>query len=142
MGYCRNGSGITASSLEAGKRYQLQIRQNEETGSYTLNIGHQKEAVDVGKDCIIQDSMQFAEQQNIYLLKAQTSNISIDFSEMNASLIISAKLLDQYGSTVASASYCRNDTQMAFSEAHPGEVYQLLISQNEELGAYTMTVSE
>ena len=38
--YCINGEGISVDGLEAGKVYELQIRQDYGLGGYTLSIGY------------------------------------------------------------------------------------------------------
>ena len=61
-----NGDGITVS-LSAGNTYCLRVQQYQNFGAYILNIGPQKDIVDISASTEISDSIQYTDQENDYL---------------------------------------------------------------------------
>ncbi len=61
-----NGEGLTILTMQAGQTYEVQVCQYMGYDAYHLNIGYQKEAVDITDYNVIADSVQYCEQKNIY----------------------------------------------------------------------------
>ena len=63
---CGNENGITAQ-LNGGQKYVAAVGQSWNTGSYTLNIGHQKPEQVISEYSQIADAIQFTDQENDYV---------------------------------------------------------------------------
>lgn len=59
--------------LNAGETYDFQIWQIVTSGSYELSIGFQKETVDLTGVTILYDSIEYADQKNVYTFTAPVS---------------------------------------------------------------------
>lgn len=80
--YCDNGSGIT-TSLSSKKNYTIRVAQQCETGSYTLNIGQQKETSDISSYTAVSDSIQYTDQKNNYSFSPQSDGLyRFEFSDV------------------------------------------------------------
>lgn len=72
--------------LEAGKTYEIQIRQFDGIGSYCLKVGFQKPETDITGYTVINDSIEYTDQKNVYFLTAPVSGrYRLDITETNAS---------------------------------------------------------
>lgn len=60
-------------NLDAGETYEFQIRQDEKIGSYVLNIGFQKESVDLTNVTVLYDSIEYTDQKNVYTFTAHVA---------------------------------------------------------------------
>lgn len=139
--YCINGEGITAKGLEAGKVYELQIRQDSGLSGYTLTIGKQKESVEVSRNCIVNDSIEFTDQRNVYALSAGTSGqIQITISGLNSNTAIELYVFDDLHNEVDSDSYCTNGESLTVSNLSSGTQYWIQIRQYDGGGSYTMLI--
>lgn len=80
--YCDNGSGIT-TSLSSKENYTIRVAQQCETGSYTLNIGQQKETSDISSYTAVSDSIQYTDQKNNYSFSPQSDGLyRFEFSDV------------------------------------------------------------
>ena len=61
-----DGEGLTVSLIE-GEYYYLRIQQYRGLGVYILNIGYKKTIVDISKEEIVSDNIQYTHQENDYL---------------------------------------------------------------------------
>ena len=64
-----NGDGLTIASMQAGQTYEIQIRQYSGIDSYNLNIGYQKDSLDITGFNIIADSIQYRDQKIFIFLR-------------------------------------------------------------------------
>lgn len=62
-----NGDGITAD-LDANTEYYFVVEQGYNTGSYTLNIGSQRPAIDISTYKSVDDSTQFTKPKKYILI--------------------------------------------------------------------------
>jgi hypothetical protein len=68
-----NGDGLTISNIVAGTTYTIQVSQYSNRPPYTLNIGTQKETVNITGFTEVSDSIQFNGQINSYTYTAPSS---------------------------------------------------------------------
>ena len=61
-----NGEGLTIKDMQAGETYQIQVRQYSGYDMYNLNLGLQKETVDISEYSSVSDSIQYTDQRNVY----------------------------------------------------------------------------
>lgn len=139
--YCgENGEGITVYNLQAGEEYEIEITQLEEMGSYSLVIGKQKERVEVTADTIINDSMEFKDQQNKYLLSVKKEGtVTIKLSNMQSKMVVGLFVYDELGYEVKADEYVINGDEILIQNCSAGD-YEIQIRECDNVGEYTMTV--
>ena len=110
---CSNGQGMTVMGLSAGSTYQIGVKQREEYGSYDMNIGLQKESLDITAYTQLTDSLEYTDQTNVYLFTApRDGRYRFEFSEM-----------------------------MGY-EMTEGETYQIQVHQREGYSSYILSVGQ
>lgn len=139
--YCQNGEGITVKDLKAGEVYEIQIRQDEQFSSYVMAIGKQKETIEVKADSIINDSVEYTDQRNVYSLNINTAGtITITLSGMQSGMSVELYAFNELGETVDSDSYCQNGETITIKNCSVGDYYEIQVRQDVEFGEYSMTI--
>lgn len=129
-------SGGGYVNLKAGETYQLQVRQNKGIGTYKLLIGYQKEAVNVTGSCIINDSITYNDQRNIYFYTPlQSGTYELLLKDYNSSCRFRLMAWDKYEKNIMDQY---NGDGTVTLEA--GETYQIQVRQVKGCDSYSLTI--
>ena len=133
------GEGLTLE-LEGNSRYRIWMIQLYDTGSYTLKIGRQREAVDISGYDDVQDAIRFTDQQIIYTYTpTETGTYQFGLAEGDSKTQVTVSIYDKNGYTQNSCSYMEpSDTLGAYLTA--GQTYTIVMEEADYLGSYTLTV--
>lgn len=139
--YCKSGEGITVKDLKAGEVYEIQVRQNEKFSSYVLSIGKQKESVAVTQNTVVNDSIEYTDQRNVYILTVtKAGSVTFTFSEMHSKMITEVYAFNYLGETVASDSGLKNGESITIDNCSIGDVFEIQVRQDSDFGTYIMTI--
>ncbi|MDR0524957.1 MAG: hypothetical protein LBG90_03700 [Spirochaetaceae bacterium] len=137
-----NGHGLTLKGLSAGEMCEIHVGQHTGFGTYTFIIGRQKEPVDIGLD-IIADSMQYTDQQNVYLFTAPSDGrYRFELSHLPEAMRISLYAFDRAGSLLQYTAGVGPGRGIALSGLSAGELYQIHVRQYSGLGKYTLLITK
>ena len=137
---CINGEGLTLADVKAGTIYEIQVRQNNGYSGYSLNIGQQKDRVNIANNTYVTDSMEFTDQCNIYSFNATSSgSVTFTLSEMPSDMSVEMHVTDINGNKVASEVNCRNDGGLSIKDVASGTHYNVEIVQSTGKGSYALT---
>jgi len=139
---CRNGEGLTLKDVKAGDIYEIQVRQNTGLSSYTLNIGQQKEQVNIKNKDLVADSMEFTDQVNVYSYNASSSgSVTFTMREMPSDMTVEMHVISDSGQTLASEVNCRKDSGISIQNVAAGEHFVVKVAQSAGRGQYSMSVN-
>lgn len=139
-GYAANKDYLSVS-LEKGETYTIKIYQYKNTGSYTLKIGKQKEAVDVSSNYLVNDCLEFFGQRNVYSFSVKKDgNHTITFSNIANGVVLEVRVYNYLDEVISSDSYCLNGDTLTIKNLKSGDQYQIVVYVNKNLGSYTMTI--
>ena len=140
-GYCTNGEGITVKNAAAGEVYRVQIRQKTGASAYNITIGQQKETADIRNHMIINDSIEYTDQKNVYSFTADSSgDVVFSISGMNQDAAVGLYLFNELGEALVSESYCQNGKKITIKNVAAGTHYEIQVRQGKGTGNYTLTV--
>ncbi len=138
---CNNGKGITLKELEAGKTYEIQVRQNEGTSNYTLLVGHQKEYVDISDVTLIKDSIEYTDQRNVYQFTVPIEGLyRFEMAGMHVDARVKLYVFNELYETVASQENCKNGDGVTLENLVAGSTYEVQVIQAEEMGDYELKI--
>jgi len=130
--------------LKAGETYTCRVQQEVEVGSYTLNIGKQKETTNIVVRSIVEDSLEFYGQINLYTFTATAETHTLTFSEMKGDVTVKVRVENYLEETVSDRTYCENGDVVKMSKLTPGKQYTIQVCQdysyNDDYGSYTFTL--
>ena len=129
-------SGGGYVSLNAGETYQIQVRQYSELGSYTLVVGFQKATQDISDYGIINDSIQYEDQRNVYTFTAPIDGrYRFDLTEVNANTSLRLMMWDQLENNIMDTT-----SGGGYVSLNAGETYQIQVRQYSDYGSYKMVI--
>lgn len=139
-----NNDGITFEDMQAGQTYEVQICQYEGYDLYNLNIGYQKESVDISGYNIISDSIQYRNQKNIYFFTPTvTGRYRFEISNLTKGSNNKVNLYI-YNSRGGEEAYTRygiiNGDGITHKDMQAGETYQIQVRQHEGYDIYNLNV--
>lgn len=138
---CQNGRGITVRNLKAGDEYKIQVRQKTGLSSYTLLIGKQKETVEIENKCVINDSIEFIDQRNVYSFGPDLSgNTTFTISGMKSGTAVEFYIYNELGETIASDSYYMNGDSLSIENVPANSNYTIQIRHHQGMSNYTLKV--
>ena len=133
---CYNGDGITAD-LDANTEYYFVVEQGYNTGSYTLNIGSQRPAIDISTYKSVDDSTQFTNQRNIYSFTSSVAG-SYRFELSNISQDAWFKFY-LYNSSMEQLEYGSGDNGDGITaDLDANKKYYFVVEQGGNIGSYTL----
>ena len=139
--YCTNGEGVTVKGAVSGEIYEIQIRQYSGFSNYNLTIGQQKETITVGNNTIINDSIEYTDQRNVYSFTADYSgDITLTTSGMGSGTAVELYVFNDLEETVASNTYSQNNDSITIRNASAGTHYEIQVRQYSGSGSYTLTI--
>ncbi len=139
--YCKNNEGVTLGGLKSGQKYKIQVRHNSGYSAYTLSIGQPKPVVDVSSVNVINDSIDFRKQYNIYSFTVPLDGrYRFDISGMQSGNRVDLYIIDSLGYSVGYQTYCKNGDGVTLKGLKGGEVYQVQVRYNNGFGIYTLSI--
>lgn len=139
-----NGDGLTVKGMQAGEPFQVQVQQYSGLDSYTLNIGNQKEIVDVTGYTIVKDSVQFKDQRNVYLFTPPiTGRYRFEISDLTkgSDNKVNLMVLNSGDGEEGSTSYgVMNGGGLTIASMQAGETYQVQVRQYSGYDSYSLNI--
>lgn len=139
--YCKNEGGFTAENLVAGEIYELQVRQSSEYGSYKVNIGYQKETVDISGYNVVEDSIEYEDQRNVYIFKApKDGDYEIMMTEILDGTAVNVAVYDYLDAKIGFDSYCKNGNEFTVNNLKAGDTYTIIVKYGNGCSGYTLSI--
>ena len=129
-------SGGDDVTLTGGETYHIQVRHYSGTGSYRMVIGFQKPTVDITNYGVINDSIEYEDQKNIYTFTAPIEGrYRFDLTEVNANNTFRLMMWDRLDNNIL-------DTYSggAYVSLEAGETYRMQVRHYSGYGSYKMTI--
>ncbi len=129
-------SGNAYIDLEGGETYQFQVRQHQKLGSYVMLVYFQKETRDITGYDTVNDSIQYADQKNIYMFTPPVSGrYRFDLTESNANTSYRLLMWDKYDKNIMD-TYSGGDS----IALEAGETYQLQVRHHKGNDTYRLRI--
>lgn len=139
-----NGDGLTVKDMQAGETVQIQVKQYSGLDSYTLNIGNQKEPLDVTGYTTIRDSIDYKDQRNVYLFTPPiTGRYRFEVSDLTNGSNNKVNLLvfNSGGGEEASTSYgVTNGEGITMASMQAGQLYEIQVRQYSGYDSYSLNI--
>ena len=136
-----NHEGLTVDDMVAGETYTIQIIQYNSYSPYKLNIGYQKQPVQLNVNSV-SDTIQYTQQQNIYYFSPQSDgNYTFIIDDMVSGMKINISLYNEGGECIDETSYgTENGDELLIENMIKDETYTIYITQYEGDGSYLMVI--
>lgn len=134
--------GLTIDDMIAGETYTIQIVQYSSYSPYKLEIGYQKDIVELTNNNI-SDTMQYTQQQNIYKFNPPSNgNYSFLIDNMISGMKINMSIYNEGGEYIDGTSYgIENGNGLTIDDMVKGEIYTVYITQYEGQGSYSLFIN-
>ena len=141
--YCTNGDGITVRDLQAGAIYEIQVRQDNGFSGYKLAIGYQKSTVDISDYTLVNDSIEYTDQRNVYSFTVPVDGrYRFELSGMTGGTDVELYMFNYLEETVASDTYCTNGEGITVKDLKAGETYEVQVRQDNGFSSYTLSIGK
>lgn len=136
-----------AYRLSAGETYSITVKGGNGNPSFTLCIGEPREPVKINARIIIQDSVDYYDQENTYLFVPQTTGeYRLDITEMQSGQELNLKVQDDLGYVISSSSMGASMGSGISFELEAGKLYYIIAEQrtgwnSTNLGYYKLQLS-
>ena len=138
---CGNENGITAQ-LNGGQKYVAAVGQSWNTGSYTLNIGHQKPEQVISEYSQIADAIQFTDQENDYVFVPERDGIyRFEFSEIPNNVFHSIYVYNANREELDRRTTITNGNGITIS-LEAGQKYYIVVRQSVGVGSYKLLIGK
>ena len=135
-----NKASITLNSSK-GKKYNVEVRCDTNSGSYTLCIGRAKPVQEVQEYGIIRDSMSFERQKNRYKIVPTITGLhSVEILESQKGFTIKGCIKDSDNYTVVASDFGMEKGWTIRAKLKAGETYYIEFTQCEALGDYALMI--
>ena len=139
--YCESGEGITLKNTKAGEVYEIQVKQKKGLGEYVLQLGKQKEVVDVSDFTKVTDSLEFKEQNNRYSFTPCNDGVyRFELSGMPDGTSVELYILNAFQEVVQSEPYCLNGEGVTVEHMKAGETYEIQVRQHIGFSGYQISI--
>lgn len=136
----KNGDSLKVE-LADGKTYTVKVAYYHSLGDYVFNFGIQKPYADITDIDTVKDSIEFSNQENVYLLTAKNDGeLTLTVSGMDGSCAISATVYNSLGEKVVRNSSLRNEYDIK-AKLNAGETYKVTVNHVNGFTDYTLTIS-
>lgn len=139
-----NGDGLTIPSMQAGQTYEVQVHQYLGYDSYNLNIGYQKDSVDISGYNIVADSIQYCDQKNVYFFTPTvTGSYRFEISNLTkgSSNKVNLYVWNSRDGEEGSTSYgIMNGDGLTIKDMQADETYQIQVQQYSGYDMYSLNV--
>ncbi len=142
-GICGAGEGLVLDGIVKNAVYHISITQEENTGSYQMKIGMQREVVDLSGADRVKDQMEFEDQINRYHFVPECDDsylITVDGMPDGAS--INMTVFDKSGAVAATGAALQNGSYLVLENAKAGETYEIQTAQEAELCGYQLLLQQ
>lgn len=141
--YCSNGEGLTVKDLEAGDDYKIVVSYCDDATPYTLYIGQQKETVDTQGYNVINDSIEFYDQRNVYDFSPdEDGRYRFEITELHANCRVELLVFNHLGEVIAEDDYCSNNEGLTVKNLSSSENYSIQIRYQDGYSDYTLKIGE
>lgn len=132
-------SGVTVT-LNKGETYLIVIKQSNGYNSYTMSIGSPKEVVDISGYDVVNDGIQFFDQENIYTYTPEVSgSYKLSIGNVVSGVIISVYIFDDADYRVNYATGMSN-ASCFYGYLEANRTYVIKVIQNYNYGSYSLTI--
>ena len=133
------GSGVTVT-LDKGETYSVVIKQAAGYNSYTMSIGSPKEVVNISGYDIVNDSIQFYDQENIYTYTPTVSgSYKLSLANVVSGVNISVYIYDDADYRINYSTGMSNTSSLSASlEANRTYIIKAKYSSNH--GSYSLGI--
>ncbi len=139
--YCINGEGITLKSLDSNETYEIQVRQSSGLSSYSLNIGVQKPGTEIKSNVVVNDSVEYTDQRNVYAFTADKSGThTFTISGLSSGCAVELYAFNELGEIITSDTYCTNGESITLKNLKPGDTYEIQVRQSSGVSGYQLKV--
>lgn len=135
-----NDCGITID-LEAATTYYIVIEQEDDVGSYALNIGMQKPHIDMLDYTKISDSTQYTDQKNYYSFVPDTTSTYQMSFECSENVQFTVYLYNMYMEQLKKQYDVGNNRNVEF-DLDAGKQYCIVVEQEDYCGSYTFSIQQ
>ena len=133
-----NSSGIV--EMEAGQTYEIKVKQKHGLDPYTLNIGYQKETVDISDYTVVNDSLEFDYQVNRYIYNKTTSDdVSFTVSGIRNNTKINVYVYDELDYCIKRYPDVWNGHTFTWDDVPIG-TYEIIVKQSKGYSPYTLSI--
>lgn len=138
--WMQNNNGITAE-LKGGETYTIQVKQRSGIFTYRMNVGYQKASADVSAYDVINDSISYVDQANVYTFTpAAAGTYRFELAGMMAEMQVDLYIYDRLGYEAGRYTYCNNGEGITKSDFAVGETYTIVVYERSNLGNYTLNI--
>ena len=137
-----NGDGLTIRDMQAGQTYEIQVRYYSGYDSYNLNIGLQKETIDISDYTIISDSIQYTDQRNVYLFTpSRSGKYSFIVTGIQSNAEVNILVFNSGDGDEGSTSYgVGNEDGLTIESLNADESYQIQVRQYSGITPYKLSI--
>lgn len=141
--YCLNGEGLTVKELEVGDNYKIVVSYCDKATPYTFYIGQQKETVDTKGYNIINDSVEFYDQRNVYEFSPnEDGRYRFEITELHANCRVELLVFNHLGEVIAEDDYCSNNEGLTVKDLNSSEKYSIQVRYQDGYSDYTLKIGE
>lgn len=135
-----NDRGITID-LEAETTYYVVVEQEDDTGSYALNVGAQKTHIDM-LDCLsVSDSTQYTDQKNYYTYIPDTTSTFQILFECSENVQFTVYIYNSYMEQLKKQYDVGNNREVIF-DMDKGKQYYIVVEQEDYCGSYEFSIQQ
>lgn len=135
-----NDRGITID-LEAETTYYVVVEQEDDTGSYALNVGAQKPHIDM-LDCLsVSDSTQYTDQKNYYTYIPDTTSTFQILFECSENVQFTVYIYNSYMEQLKKQYDVGNNREVIF-DMDKGKQYYIVVEQEDYCGSYEFSIQQ
>ena len=135
-----NGRGISVRFV-GGQTYRVEVRQWSGLSPYRLEIGHQKETVDISRLTRVSDGIQFTEQQNRYAFTAPRDGLyRFEMAELRGNANVRIMAWDRLDQVVADSGGGTGNGRGISVRLGGGQTYHIQVRQWSGLSPYHLLI--
>lgn len=135
-----NDRGITID-LEAETTYYIVVEQEDDVGSYALNIGAQKPHVEILDYLSVSDSTQYTDQKNHYTFIPDTTSTYQILFECSENVQFTIYLYNSYMEQLEKQYDVGNNRDVVF-DMDAGKQYYIVVEQEDYCGSYEFSIQQ
>lgn len=135
-----NDRGITID-LEAETTYYVVVEQEDDTGSYALNVGAQKPHVDMLDYLSVSDSTQYTDQKNYYTYIPDTTSTFQILFECSENVQFTVYIYNSYMEQLKKQYDVGNNREVIF-DMDEGKQYYIVVEQEDYCGSYEFSIQQ
>ena len=136
---CSNNDGLSLM-LEKDKTYRIELEAYDGTGSYTLSIGQQKKTVDLSGYNVLQDAIEFTDQQINYQYVPEEDGVyTFTVAQVKNGVTVTIALYDELGYRL-DINYSLGRDEAFTATLEKGKTYLYQIIQYGDPGSFTINI--